>query len=158
MKNEKFLVSNACIRLRIMDQWFWQNFIISICGIKGNENLRIINEKSLRGFVHFCFCSQKVPFIVPSKRLNLFFFKYGEWGIKKSVISYWFPKCKFYLSKKCTEKRFCYKTVSSIKSVFGQNFLGALFTKAVHATTKYFQWFFINSSQIIIDIMPDIWA
>ncbi len=61
--------------------------------------------------------------------MKTFFYKYGEWGIKKSVLSFWFQKCKFHLSKKCTKKSFCQKLFCQLKHWPSPSFLCALFTK-----------------------------
>jgi hypothetical protein len=50
--------------------------------------------------------------------MKTFFFKYGEWGIKKSVFSYQFQKCKFDLSKKCTKKVLANKQQELVKTHF----------------------------------------
>ena len=62
-------------------------------------------------------------------------------GYKKSVFSYWFQKCTYDLSKKCTQKKFCPKNRFSIgKIVFWLKlFLGALFTKVTCTFLKSVQ-------------------
>jgi hypothetical protein len=55
------------------DRWFWQNFIISMCGRtfwKDNENLRSVYKKV--SFFHFWLFKVSNRFIVPSKRWKLF--------------------------------------------------------------------------------------
>ena len=60
--------------------------------------------------MHFCLCSQKV-FIVPSKRLKLFFFKYGEWGIKNLSFHTDFKNVSLILVRSAPKKSFSQKTV-----------------------------------------------
>ncbi len=64
-------------------------------------------------------------------RWNLFFFDMVEWGIKKSVFSFWFQKCTYDLNKKCTQEKFCpkktdfFRTCANfqlVKKFFGYNF------------------------------------
>jgi hypothetical protein len=82
----------------------------------GYENQRPVYKKNvfeiLSGFLN----SQKV-FIV---------FSLQKWlmGYKKCVFSYGFQKCKFDLSKKCSQKKFEPKK-SRKNPFFGQNFLCA---------------------------------
>ncbi len=97
------------------DQWFWRNLRISMCVVKfykGYENLRPVYKKPffdiLSGFLHFS-SSLKV-FIVTSKRWKLFFFKYGECGIKKSIFSYWFQNFNLIFVKSSLKKIFNRKT------------------------------------------------
>ncbi len=84
--NNLFMRVNCFIyfkgKLRSRDQWFWQNFIILMCGIKfwkGNENLISVYKKTffeiLSGFLHFWPFQLSKKFIVPSKRWKLFFFE-----------------------------------------------------------------------------------
>ncbi len=99
------------------DQWFWQNFINSMCGIKffkGDENLRSVYKKQifeiLTGLFHFWPYQLSKKFIVPSKRWKLFFLE---------VLA----KKLFYQLKICP---------SPTKSVFwAKLILGALFTKVI---------------------------
>ncbi len=81
LKNDDVICSLRAMLL-IRDQWFWQNFIISMCDIKfwkGNENLRSVYKKPFfeifSGFFHFWPFQFSKKFIVPSKRWKLFFFK-----------------------------------------------------------------------------------
>ncbi len=56
--------------LHSRDQWFWQNFIISMCGIKfwkGNENLRSVYKKPFFEILSGFFLFSQKGFNVPSK-------------------------------------------------------------------------------------------
>jgi hypothetical protein len=83
--------------------------IYSIKFWKRYENLRPVTFsqkpifRNIERFLHFWPVSYQKVFLFSSKIWKLFFFIYGEWGIKKPVFSYWFQKCKCDLSKKCTQ-------------------------------------------------------
>ncbi len=78
--------------------------------------------------------------------MKTFYLWLGRMGYqKKSVFSYWFQKCSYDLSKKCTQKKFCSKNrffldlgkFSLGKIVFWLKlFLGALFTKVIFTFLK----------------------
>ncbi len=116
------------------DHWFWQNFIISMCGInfwKAYENLRYVSIKKpfykiLRDFLHFDLLSSQKVFIVPSKRWTLFFFKYCEWDInnfknENLILLKNAPKISF------SQKLFC-QLKNPRKFVFlGKTFFGKTF-------------------------------
>ncbi len=67
--------------------------------------------KILSGFLHFWPLSSQKVLIVSSKGWKLFFFKYGEWGIKKSIFSYLFQKLNLILVKSAHKKSFSKKNV-----------------------------------------------
>ncbi len=91
LKNINIPSSLVPTHIRTRDQWFWKNFINSMCGIKfwkGNEILRSVYNKNC--FSKFWAVSSifdlfqlSKKFIVPSKRWKLFSFN-GSNGASKN--------------------------------------------------------------------------
>jgi hypothetical protein len=96
------------------DQWFRQNFIISMCGIKfwkANEKTCLKNNNiflNIERFLHFLPLSSQKKSIVPSKRWKLFS-SIWRMGYKKI--------CLFILISKLCTKEFSQKTVLPIEKL-----------------------------------------
>ncbi len=131
--------SKSCTVLNSRDQWCWQNFMNSMCGIKfwkGND-LRSVYKNRFSKFWAvasiFDLFQLSKKFIVPSKRWKLFSFN------RSNGASPFFPTdfINVHMTlvksapKKVLAKKLFYQFLPK-KSVFwAKLFLGALFTKVI---------------------------
>ncbi len=117
-------------------QWFLQNFKILM---SGDENLRLVYEENVFSknwafFLHFWPLTFQELFIVP-KSWKLFFFSYGEWGIKQIcylILNQEYFIYILYIWFMCAQKVLAKKVVFQLKIYLGPRkirFMGKIFSQ-----------------------------
>ncbi len=133
------------------DQWFWQNFIISMCGIKfwkGNKNLRSVYKilffEILSGFFHFWPFKFFKKIHGPFWDENFFSLNMSNGASKNSSFRTDFKNVHLTLVKSAPEKVLTKKLFYQLKiflknRFFGQNFfwMHFLLRSYVHFWNEY---------------------